>query len=180
MRSGAVKIVAIYIALALAWIALSDKIVQAFHYFTPQQLLLVNVMKGSIFVLLTGFMLYKLINRHNRNLLASEKQYRSFFDDNPTPMWIYNSNTLFFSAVNDAAVSHYGYTRDEFKKMKITDIRPPAESRKLIDVVNNLKDGYNYSGIWIHRKKNGELIEVQITSHRLTSGRKNKHHGFGQ
>jgi PAS domain S-box-containing protein len=174
MRSGAFKIVAIYIALALSWIALSDKLVQALHlYFSPQHLLFINVVKGSVFVLLTGFMLYKLIVRHDRSLIASEKQYRSFFDDNPSPMWIYDSNTLFFTAVNDAAVSHYGYTRDEFRKMKITDIRPSAESEKVIEVVKNLKDAYNYSGVWIHRKKDGQLIDVQITSHRVTSGNKN-------
>lgn len=175
MMSGAFKIVAIYIALALAWIAVSDKLVQGLDlYFSPEHLLLINVVKGSVFVLLTGFMLYKLISAHDRNLIASEKQYRSFFDDNPSPMWIYDSNTLFFTAVNDAAVSHYGYSRDEFKKMKITDIRPSADSGKVIDTVKSLKDGYNYSGIWVHRKKGGQLIDVQIASHRLTSGRKNK------
>ena len=174
MKSGAFKIVAIYIALALTWIAVSDKMVQALHlYFNPQYLLFINVVKGSVFVLLTGFMLYKLINAHDRRLLASEKQYRSFFDDNPSPMWIYDSVTLFFAAVNNAAVSHYGYTRDEFKKMRITDIRPSADIGKVLDVVKNLKDGYNYSGVWVHRKKSGQLIDVQITSHRLTSGRKN-------
>lgn len=173
MRSGAFKIVAIYIVLALAWIALSDKLVQALHYFTPQQFLLVNVIKGSAFVLLTGLMLYKLISAHDRRLIANEKQYRSFFDDNPSPMWIYNSDTLFFTAVNNAAVSHYGYTRDEFKKMKITDIRPHADSEKVCEMVRNLSDGYNCSGMWVHRKKGGQLIDVQITSHRLTSGRKN-------
>jgi|GEM_PF-2467562 len=173
MRSGAFKIVAIYIVLALAWIALSDKLVDALHSFTPQQLFFVNVIKGSAFVLLTGFMLYKLISAHDRRLIASEKQYRSFFDDNPSPMWIYDSSTLFFTAINNAAVSHYGYTRDEFKKMKITEIRPPADGEKIIKVVNDLKDGYNYSGVWVHRKKSGQFIDVQITSHRLTTGGKN-------
>lgn len=174
MRSGAFKIVAIYIALALTWIALSDKLLQALHlYFTPDNLLVVNVLKGSVFVLLTGFMLYKLISAHNRRLIASEIQYRSFFEDNPSPMWMYDSNTLFFTAVNNAAVSHYGYTRDEFKKMKITDIRSPAEAEKVMKAVKNLKHGYNHSGLWVHRKKNGQFIDVQITSHRLTSGRKN-------
>jgi PAS domain S-box-containing protein len=105
--------------------------------------------------------------------MAKEKQYRSFFDDNPTPMWIYDSNTLLFTAVNDAAVSRYGYTRDEFRKMKISDIRPAAESGKVTQAVKNLSDGYNYSGIWKHKKKDGQLIDVEITSHRLTSGRKN-------
>lgn len=174
MKSNALKIACIYILLALTWIALSDKLVQALHpYFTPKHFLFINLAKGSVFVLLTGFMLYKLITAHDRRLITSEKQYRSFFEDNPSPMWIYNSDTLFFLSVNDAAVSHYGYTRDEFKKMKITDIRPPDDSEKLIAAVKNLNDGYNCSGIWRHQKKDGQLIDVQITSHRLTSGKKN-------
>ena len=49
------------------------------------------------------------------------------FEASPMPMWVYDAETLRFLAVNDAAIRHYGYTRDEFLAMRITDIRPPED-----------------------------------------------------
>jgi len=50
---------------------------------------------------------------------GSGKQYRILFESNPQPMWVYDLGTLSFLAVNDAAVYHYGYSRDEFLSMTI-------------------------------------------------------------
>ena len=50
-------------------------------------------------------------------LHESEEQYRILFDSNPHPMWVYDQETFAFLAVNDAAVRHYGYSRDEFLAM---------------------------------------------------------------
>jgi DNA-binding LytR/AlgR family response regulator len=47
---------------------------------------------------------------------ASENQYRLLFESNPTPIYTYDQETLAFQAVNDAAVLHYGYSKDEFLK----------------------------------------------------------------
>ena len=49
------------------------------------------------------------------------------FDASPMPMWVYDAETLAFLAVNDAAVRHYGYSREEFLAMRIIDIRPPED-----------------------------------------------------
>ena len=47
-----------------------------------------------------------------RSLAVSEERYRLLFEANPLPMWVYDAKTLRFLAVNEAAVRHYGYTRD--------------------------------------------------------------------
>jgi PAS domain S-box-containing protein len=57
-------------------------------------------------------------------LAESENQYRLLFLNNPQPMWIYDLETLAFLEVNEAAISHYGYTREEFLQMTLKDIRP--------------------------------------------------------
>ena len=49
------------------------------------------------------------------------------FEASPLPMWVYDAETLAFLAVNDAAIRHYGYSRDEFLAMTIRDIRPPED-----------------------------------------------------
>jgi PAS domain S-box-containing protein len=60
-------------------------------------------------------------------LRDSEERYRILFDSNPHPMWAYDLETLTFLAVNDAAIRHYGYSREEFLSMTIADIRPAED-----------------------------------------------------
>src|SRR5438552_7777243 len=60
-------------------------------------------------------------------LLTSERKYRLLFDSNPLPMWVFDRETRRFLAVNEAAIAHYGFSREEFLAMRIDDIRPPQE-----------------------------------------------------
>src|SRR5579859_584362 len=105
-------------------------------------------------------------------LRESEEHYRLLFEYNPLPMWVYNTQTLAFLAVNDAALEHYGYGRDEFLAMTIKDIRPPDELRQLEHNLSSATHASERSGPWTHRKKDGTLISVEIISHDIEfSGR---------
>lgn len=103
-------------------------------------------------------------------LRTSEERYRLLFDVNPHPMWVYDLETLRFLAVNDSAVVHYGYAREEFLGMCISDIRPPEDLPRLLANVQAVTGGVDEAGVWIHRKKDGTLIWVEITSHTLDFG----------
>ncbi len=105
-------------------------------------------------------------------LRDSEERYRLFFESNPQPMWVYDIGTLAFLAVNDAAVDHYGYSRREFLSMALRDIRPQEDIPALLENVSKVTEGIDKAGIWRHRKKDGALIDVEITSHTLTFGGK--------
>ncbi len=96
---------------------------------------------------------------------VNQDDYRLLFQDNPNPMWAYDMETFAFLAVNDAAVRHYGYSKEEFLSMTIKDIRPPEDVPALVHVVEHTSDGYQNAGVWRHRKKDGTLIDVEITSH---------------
>lgn len=100
-------------------------------------------------------------------LVDSELKYRYLFENNPVPMWIFDKDTLFFLEVNDTAIHNYGYTRDEFLKMTIKDIRPPEDLPMLEKVVAGLSPDFNSLGEWRHIKKNGEVITVEIVSHSI-------------
>ena len=101
-------------------------------------------------------------------LRASEERYRLLFRNNPHPMWVYDLETLEFIAVNQAAVQHYGYTRDEFLNMTIADIRPPQYLAKLLENISQQVDvGRELAGVWQHLKKDGTIIDVEITSYAL-------------
>lgn len=109
------------------------------------------------------------------SLRESEVSYRHLFDANPIPMWVYDLETLKFLAVNEAAVDHYGYTREQFLAMSIADIRPEADVSALQEIVKEGHPGILHAGIWRHRKHDGTIIKVQITSHPIDfSGRRAK------
>src|SRR5258706_2635650 len=61
--------------------------------------------------------------RVQRNLVAAEEKYRRLFDQIPQPMYVFDLVTLRFLAVNRATIEKYGYARDEFLTMTLTDIR---------------------------------------------------------
>ena len=96
----------------------------------------------------------------------SEEGYRLLFESNPHPMWIYDRDTLAFLVVNDAAVEHYGYSRDEFVRMTLKDIRPPEDIPWLLKKISDIKPGMN-SASGQHLKKDGTLFPVEIVSHTL-------------
>ncbi|WP_052670781.1 PAS domain S-box protein [Draconibacterium sediminis] len=106
-------------------------------------------------------------------LQKNEKSYRKLFLQNPQPMWIYDLETLSFLEVNDATLSKYGYSREEFMNMSIRDIRQKVNVPKLLKDIERTSMSLNNAGEWRHRKKNGELIDVEVISYRLTyQGRK--------
>ncbi len=99
---------------------------------------------------------------------ANEQTFRLLFANNPLPMWVYDLQTLQFLEVNEAAIAHYGYERGEFLQMRITDIRPPEDVPRLLADLAKERPELQSSGKWRHRRKSGEVIDVQIASHRFT------------
>ncbi len=101
-------------------------------------------------------------------LLLSEKKYKYLFQHNPQPMWIYDLKSLAFLEVNETAILHYGYSREEFLKMTLKDIRPKEDLELLETDVLNTYVPFNKAGIWRHIKKDGTIIQVEIVSHEIT------------
>ena len=105
-----------------------------------------------------------------QRLRDSEERYRMPFEHAPNPCWVYDVGTLQFIEVNRAACDHYGYTRQEFLDMRITDIRPPEHVPTLLLRVERMvrESSTPEPSTWTHRKKNGTLITVEINSMLVT------------
>jgi two-component system cell cycle sensor histidine kinase/response regulator CckA len=106
-------------------------------------------------------------------LRGSEAQYRLLFDANPHPMWLIDRETLRFLAANEAAVRSYGFSREEFLSMTAADIRPPEEVPQMHAGMRAATTG----GIPVasvgevrHRRKDGTVFDVNVTSSPLTLG----------
>lgn len=101
------------------------------------------------------------------NTFISEEIFRNLFERNPLPMWVFDSKTLKFLLVNKSAVKKYGYSEEEFLKMTTADIRQQGDKKKFLEHYRNIKDKGRLSapqGVWKHKKKNGEIIFVEVTS----------------
>ncbi|SFH40021.1 PAS domain S-box protein [Pedobacter insulae] len=97
------------------------------------------------------------------DLEESKERYSNLFNFSPLPAWVADVDTLRFLDVNNAAVLHYGYSREEFLAMTLRDIRPAEDLEKMYSAV---EEGLKHDGIFhvimTHLKKNGELMEVEI------------------
>lgn len=112
--------------------------------------------------------------KHEEELILSEKKYKYLFENNPAPMFVWDFETLMILDCNEEALSLYGYTKEEFLQLNISEIRPPEE----MIVFNELRKTNTEFGKVVrlktkHFKKNGEIIIVRVTSHLMEyNGRK--------
>ena len=161
MTKSPLKFVYLYIFIGICWILTSDLLVTWVANSTGFKPSALQAGKGIFFVLFTGALLLLGIQRQQKQLSQSEKEYKSLFYLNPMPLWIYDEQTLEFIGVNDAALLAYGYTRKEFEQMTAADHRLSDKPPKV--------SGHSYpeSVYRQHVKKNGETITVLITSYKV-------------
>jgi len=104
-------------------------------------------------------------------LKKQSDKYRLLFDSNPCPMYVADESTLRFLAVNDAAINHYGYSREEFLSMTALEIRPEEEVPVLMEYREKTSSAnHEAASVWKHRKKDGTLIDVEVNWHRIDFG----------
>lgn len=97
----------------------------------------------------------------------TEASYDFLFERNSLPTWIIDMESLEFLAVNEAAVRHYGYSREEFLSMTIKEIRPPEDVPVVQDYIARIPNAAPNAVQWRHRKKDGTQIDVEVIWHEL-------------
>lgn len=103
----------------------------------------------------------------DKSLHQSEGHYRLLFDSNPHPVWVYDAKTLRFLDVNQAAVRRYGYSREELLSMNLRDVRHQCDLPNSLGTVPNA-NAETENTVRKHRKRDGTLIDAEITSVPLT------------
>ncbi|HEY5367280.1 MAG TPA: response regulator [Casimicrobiaceae bacterium] len=101
--------------------------------------------------------------------LHADANFRLLFASNPLPMWVYDVATLEFLEVNTAAITQYGYSRDEFLSMRIIDIRPPEDIAPLIENVararaDDTREIRDDERTWHHQFSDGRVRDVEINA----------------
>lgn len=97
-----------------------------------------------------------------KEVAENERKYRELFKDNPAPMWVIEFPSLLFLDVNGAAISEYGYSREEFLAMDATGIRSENERARFRSVIGSSLSGAHYQGVWKHRRKDGSFLDAEV------------------
>jgi PAS domain S-box-containing protein len=100
------------------------------------------------------------------SIQTCEYKFNLMFHGSPVPMFVFDLETFNFLDVNQAALKKYEYSRTEFLKKNLLDIRPEDDRNKLLAFLK--KDSHRNAavmeaGVWRHLKKNGELFYAQIS-----------------
>ena len=103
--------------------------------------------------------------RNEAVVRESEERHRLLFEENPIPLLVIDAETLMFLSVNDAAVRQYGYSREEFARMSITDIRPEDDALlPLARAAAPPEVRTPRSRAYRHRRKDGSTVIVEVVS----------------
>lgn len=100
-------------------------------------------------------------------LRESEARYRALFDFTPLPMAVIDRATSKFVAVNQAAIRHYGWSREEFLQLPITALLLPEAQAETLEKFNCHPDSLTRTGIVTQQTKCGRVIEVELTTHEI-------------
>jgi hypothetical protein len=103
-------------------------------------------------------------DRQARTLADVERQRELLFSSNPYPMWTYDRVSLRFLDVNRAAIQSYGFSREEFLTMKLTEIRPPEDAPLLLEMIVRKHAEFIRPGVWRHRRKDGSIMLVTVAA----------------
>lgn len=116
----------------------------------------------GVFLVLSVLIIWLIETLHRRKLaiVESERHYHLLFESNPLPMWVTDPETSSFLAVNDAALAHYGYSRDGFLGLTIEDLQSTDDE-------SAADEPSQPSPVSKHKRKDGSVVYVEIISHDL-------------
>jgi two-component system, NarL family, sensor histidine kinase UhpB len=104
------------------------------------------------------------LQNSQKKLQEKADSYKLLFEKNPMPMWIMSTTTFHILDVNEAAVQHYEYPKEEFLKLNAIDLRPEEDIPKFLQTIPKQLKGRKKHGIWRHKKKDGTVIMVDMVT----------------
>ncbi len=96
----------------------------------------------------------------------AEEKYRQMFYNNPHPTFIYDPETFQIIEVNDATVKKYGFSRSEFQNLTLLNLMYEEDVPRLLRLIEKRGNtAITKRKLWRHKKKNGKVIIVEVTSY---------------
>jgi len=122
----------------------------------PEQLEVAEELAGRATLAIENALLH-------RDAADTDRRFQAVFAAHPQPMWVFDADSLSFLWVNGAAVTLYGYSAEEFKKMTILDLMPQEEAPLPVAPLEHAdpRIGVAYAR---HRRKDGTIVEMELAS----------------
>ncbi|QNK61496.1 PAS domain S-box protein [Pedobacter sp. PAMC26386] len=169
MRKRSALIILIYLVLGAIWLIMGARWIERIDRLTPDKdLKWLYAYKNIFFLFMSAILLFLLIEMYRISLSKIEKNYQQLFEGSPAAIYVFNKLSFQFLKVNKVMTLKYGYSEKELLKMTVTDVRPHEESIKLKDYLLSEHVEGTETGLWLHRKKNGELFHQLISHHSTT------------
>jgi len=111
--------------------------------------------------------LYQEVERQLAIVRLSEQRHRLLFQGSPLPIWLLDVETLTFVDVNDAMTRTYGYSRDELIGMPANVLKPAEDHQQLAIATTMTVEQVTHLGLRRHLRKDGTVLEMDITAHGL-------------
>lgn len=108
------------------------------------------------------------VSRGEVSQMMGEELAAILFHRHPQPMWICDDQTLAIREVNESAIEHYGYSREEFLRLTLRDLTVVGQQEN-----DSALDTFS-SGVPVHtwrsrhRRKDGVIITVEMTARPLS------------
>lgn len=176
-------IAGLYALSGILWIYCSDRVLPLFVA-TPTAITTWSIIKGWLYVAATTLLLYWLIRRHTRKLLAvqetlreeqkqmkkaqaalaeSEEQFRQMFATHSAMLYLVDAESLAIVEANESAQKFYGYAQTEFTALKLPDLSMLPEFRVRSIIEQNTGNAASYYTI-THYLSDETPREVEIYS----------------
>ncbi len=168
MGRGIGLICAVYLLLGVAWILFSDLLIEAVTS-SPDAITRFQTIKGGLYVVVTSLLLYLLLrplaaqaNEAYGQLARSEAAQRELFESNPSPMWVYDLQTLRILKANYAALEFFGWDPARFSERSLLDQWPARETPRLQAIIEALRQDMT-----ANRLDREELLDGQGRLHQV-------------
>ncbi|HSY61882.1 MAG TPA: PAS domain S-box protein, partial [Cytophaga sp.] len=100
----------------------------------------------------------------------SEEKYRYLFQNNPACIIVWDLENMTVMEVNNEVIQKYGYTKEEWVDMSALQYRPAGDWERIKDFAQRMLNGgepLSTRTTWTHLKKNGEEMQMEISSHKI-------------
>jgi len=177
-RVATIKIVAIYSLFGFAWIYGSDTVL-GWLVHDAEVMVKIAVVKGFLFIICTATLLYFLINRFVKHLVAAEnsqieslKNYQTIFNATNEAIFIHDAQSGKIVDVNDRMLEMFGYKQDEAMKVEIGDLSSGTSPNSQAEAVQKIRKAMVEGPQvfeWLARRKTGELFWTEVSLNGVTT-----------
>ena len=100
-------------------------------------------------------------------LRESEERHRQLFEASPLPTIVFDEESHEIVDANSAALIHYGFAREDLIGRKAEEIWPALCENRAAELASSA-GSYKTRSSRPHRKRNGQMIEVEVASHEVS------------